>query len=76
MKGENIMENVLRNAEIKMTLKAENLKRDFWLRKKAHKSLDWIVIALIVAVIGGILFVLLKTKMPDLFNQIFDKSQA
>ena len=73
MKGENIMENVLRNAEIKMTLKAENLKKRLLAKKKGSQTLDWIVIAVIVAVIGGILFVLLKTKMPDLFNQIFDK---
>ena len=73
MKGENIMENVLRKAGIKMTIKAENLKERFFSKKKGSQTLDWIVIALIVAVIGGILFVLLKTKMPELFNTIFDK---
>ena len=62
------MENVLRKAGIKMTLKAR-----FFSKKKGSQTLDWIVIALIVAVIGGILFVLLKTKMPELFNTIFDK---
>lgn len=61
----------------KMAIKAMCLKNrvasKLAAKKTGSQTLDWLIIAVIVVVIGVFLFAIMRTAMPDLFNDMIDK---
>ena len=61
----------------KLLIKAKcgelNLRKKMALKKEGSQTLDWLIIAVIVVVVGIILYGAMKTAMPGLFDKIILK---
>lgn len=70
------MENLMLKAMTARDNAVNNFRSKFKLKKNGSQTLDFLIIALIVIIVGAALLTTMKAAMPNLFDSIITQIQG